>query len=226
MAIAHDAVSSATSGAVTSLTYSHTCTGSDRALFMTCHAADKTFTATYGGQSMTELYDGTPGTPFKHIAAYFLGDGTYPATGANDIVITLSGSNAIASGASSYTGVDVSGTPYDGGAVATGNSTTAAVTITSETGDLVVAGAAMNLDTTQTCLDTERVNVANGDEFLWTGVSDAAGAASVTLDWTVSSNPWTMYGINLNVASGGGATARSNPINGPMFGPMSGPIGI
>src|SRR5512143_873822 len=121
MAIAHDnstTSSFAGPGTSTSLTYSKTNTGSDLVLwvFVECarisggSVAGFTLTCTYNSVSMTEIRSGTTtgavlqtsSTSAGSCLFYLLG----PATGANNVVVTLSGTaDRILSGASSYTGV-------------------------------------------------------------------------------------------------------------------------
>lgn len=206
MAIAFDSASN--NSATLALTFSHTCSGSDRLLLVSCHGADQSFSVTYNGVAMTELYDGTPGSPFKFIAVYAL---VAPATGANDVVITRSGSTPVIAGAVSYTGVDQT-TPYDSIDVVTNTGTAVSNGVSSAANDLVVDFVAANRDAAQTvgASQTARVNAGNGDEFMWIGISEEAGAGTVTMSWTLdTSSAWTAAGLNLNVAAGGGGGGNS-----------------
>lgn len=106
MAIAFDAATSATTNSSTSLTYSHTCTGTDRFLVVTAtgnQGPTATVSATYNGVSMTAIGPSTDsvGTGVPTYFFYLVN----PASGANNIVVT-SNVNGIATSASSYTGVD------------------------------------------------------------------------------------------------------------------------
>jgi len=127
--IAFDA--SATGLAVaSSLTYSHTCTGSDRILLvnMWCGASRTISSITYNGVTMTELANLALGGGERN-AVYYL---VAPATGANNVVITLSGSATIVGLSNSYTGV-LQATPIDASRTETGldTGTTYAEAITS-----------------------------------------------------------------------------------------------
>lgn len=108
MAIAFDnaTISSNASG---SFSYSHTCTGSDLALFVfvTVNTGQTCSGVTYNSVSMTEQgsYIQDSAGP-RTYAFYLLG----PATGSNSISITVSGGNTVGS-AASYTGVSQSGFP-------------------------------------------------------------------------------------------------------------------
>lgn len=117
MALAYDATSRASSTWVTStasLGWIHTCTGSDRVLFV----AVETFNAsalvtvtgiTYNGVALTKVDSISANLESSHQDGelWYL-DG--PATGANTITVTLSGTAGFALGqATSYTGKTVSG---------------------------------------------------------------------------------------------------------------------
>lgn len=117
MAIAFDAKSEdyftgGTSG--TTITVSHTCTGSDRILLVGAWVGAGTDTitgATYNGVSMTEINAVTTGfTTVKYTKLFYL---IAPAIGANNIVVTKSGTNSayIWIRNASYTGVKQSAQP-------------------------------------------------------------------------------------------------------------------
>lgn len=109
MAIARDATSSTSSASASSLTWAHTCTGSDRILIVTVGMdADTTCTATYNGVSMTEIGNAQRSAGGVKTFLFYL---IAPATGSNNIVATLGTSTKVASGAVSYTGAKQSGQP-------------------------------------------------------------------------------------------------------------------
>jgi hypothetical protein len=116
MAIAFDA---ATDGGNvnpgTSLTFSHTCTGSNLILFVGFNGdniggADDVSSVTYNSVAMTlankQVGAGTGGDRNTYLY-YLIG----PATGAHNVVITCSSSHVIQGGAVSYTGVKQSSQP-------------------------------------------------------------------------------------------------------------------
>jgi hypothetical protein len=131
MAIAFDA---ATDGGkvnpATSLTFSHTCTGSLGLLVVgfsgdNFGGADDVSSVTYNSVAMTlaqKITSATGGDRITYIY-YLLG----PATGAHNVVITCSSSHLIQGGAVSYTGVKASGQPD---ATTTNFSSTVATTLT------------------------------------------------------------------------------------------------
>ena len=112
MAIAYDATSTSITGSATSLTFAHTCTGSNRALFLhiqTNTDSDPTdlTSVQYAGVSMTLIGKRSiSGTEYVYL--YYL---IAPASGANNIVINRTSSGLIGGNAASYTGVKQSGIP-------------------------------------------------------------------------------------------------------------------
>lgn len=111
MAIARDAHSNAIgdTSAVTSVTWTHTCSGSNRILFVAAYAeSGNTVTGiTYSGVSMTLAKSVNLGGLTVYI--YVL---VAPATGANGVVIHYSGTSGLKFGmAASYTGANQTGQP-------------------------------------------------------------------------------------------------------------------
>jgi hypothetical protein len=111
MAIALDLDSNANSGSTTvsSLIWSHTCSGANRILLVGIAYTGSSATissVTYNGVAMTALF-GTPiaATSALHVQIFYL---LAPATGANNIVVTPSITASIYGGAASFTGVDQS----------------------------------------------------------------------------------------------------------------------
>ena len=104
MAIAFDTVVSGTSTTATSNTYSHTCSGSDRILFVWINASggDLITGTTYNGVSMTLInkIKNWWATSWNYLYAL-----QAPATGANNVVISASVSTGIFATSTSYTWV-------------------------------------------------------------------------------------------------------------------------
>lgn len=129
MAIALDATSTAnTTG--TSSTWAHTCSGNNRILFVgvgTDFSGDVITGVTYNGVAMTEITrQATIGTNNYFAYLYYL---INPASGANNIVVSASGSYNLRTDAVSYTGALQSGQP-DAFNKATSNTTDQAVSVT------------------------------------------------------------------------------------------------
>jgi len=130
MAIAFDATSTLQSGAGTSLTWAHTCTGSDRLLAVNATVAtvgSYTVTGvTYNSVALADIGSATTTQPFT-VKLWALAG---PSTGSNNVVITSSTSKDLIGGSSSYTGCKQTGLPddVDGAAFATTNMVQATTT--------------------------------------------------------------------------------------------------
>jgi len=102
MAIAYDTSSSSQTGSATTLTYAHTCSGSDRVLTVIA-VANRTITGiTYNGVTMTLGVSLTFGSNSNNRIYYLIA----PASGTNNIVVTISSVGPIQSGGLSFTGAD------------------------------------------------------------------------------------------------------------------------
>lgn len=101
MAIAFDASTDGGTANATTLTWAHTCTGTNLILFVTATTNGATVTGiTYNGVAMTSA--GNVATGSNHSYLYYL---IAPATGANNVVVTLSGSANVSGASASYTSV-------------------------------------------------------------------------------------------------------------------------
>lgn len=114
MAIALDASASSSTTSASSLTYSHTCSGSERILFVAVFSGGPgpgsvpCTGVTYNSAAMTKIDSNAPQANWDLSLWYLIA----PSTGANNVVITLSGSTTTLYGDSvSYTGVQQSGVP-------------------------------------------------------------------------------------------------------------------
>ena len=127
MAIAFDsAVNAQIQNPGTSLTFSHTCSGSDRILYvMAFTRSDVTTGVTYGGVAMSQV--GT--TITEGTDRYSIWQLIAPATGANNVVITGGASTSLVIGCSqSYNGAKQSSQPDNN--TQQGPTTTATLTST------------------------------------------------------------------------------------------------
>lgn len=218
MAIAFDAATTGTAAGAGSLTFSHSvgAGGADRLLVVAVSIDNRTVTGvTYGGTAMTSVGSATNGAQVSHMWRLIA-----PATGANNVVVTLSGGGTdIVAVATSYTGVDQT-TPLGTAATATGTSTTASVAVTSATDELVVDSVSSNLGTlTVGAGQTQRGNTTAGDNF--GGASEEVGATSVTMSWTIgSSSAWASVGVSIKGivavthATSGAPAAQSAAVSG------------
>lgn len=122
MAIAFDAQSASAYSGTTSLTFAHTCTGSDRLLTVGVYGgADRITGVTYSGVSMTFINKllMTGAAAGQYIYLYYL---LAPASGANNIVVTASAATDMYGAGSSYTGVKQTGQPDASATQATASS--------------------------------------------------------------------------------------------------------
>lgn len=110
MAIALDTTSNgATTG--TSLTFSHTCSGSNKILFVGVgqeNSTDVISGVTYNSVSMTAIDTQINGGPNEVLSLYYL---INPSTGSNNVVISLGSSIDVRGVSISYTGALQSGVP-------------------------------------------------------------------------------------------------------------------
>lgn len=142
MAIAFDAASDSNVNPGTSLTFAHTCTGSNLCLVVAiCANTSDTITGvTYNSVAMTlvaKRQAGGTGT-LRWFYLYYL---NAPSTGANNIVISNSASSFIGAAAASYTGVSQTGQP-EAQADNDGTSTSVTGTVTVATANAwIVMGA-------------------------------------------------------------------------------------
>lgn len=136
MSIAFDATATGAQTTNASITWSHTCTGSNRILVVLYSYAtgSTTTTATYGGVAMTELLR----MRSDSIHVFLLMN---PASGTNTVSVNESGSGVAKKGiSSSYTGTKQTSQPDSQGTLASANPTTSlsATTTTVDDNDLVL----------------------------------------------------------------------------------------
>lgn len=130
MAIARDASTNVTKSlnGVGSLTFSHTCSGSNRYLvvFVGDVAGDTVTGVTYNAVAMTQLVkiSRNPNSGSLELYAYGLAN---PSTGANNVVVSRSGStNWISAASISYTGASQTTSPVDAVGSSNGSGSSAA----------------------------------------------------------------------------------------------------
>ena len=210
MAATFDAATDGSGTSVSSITVSHTATGTDRAAFAGGGAVDfgsgtPTASATYAGSAMTERWDAAFATFYAH-HGYTL---VAPATGAQNVVltwnVTAGGSFAVVTA----TSVDQT-TPFGTPATATGSSTTPSVNVSAATNDLVVdnlvyVGTGTATAGTNQTARTSNTNVG-GEIGHYT--STEAGATTTTMSYTIASSNWAIGGIAFKAAAAAGGTGR------------------
>lgn len=210
MAIAFEAYTTQTGDFVSSLTKALNAGTNDNrcviVLAITDRAGATTInSATYGGVAMTAhtAFNSTP-TSFDGRLFYLAG----AASGSNNVVVTYSDANTKPKFfAVAYSGVDGT-TPLDQLANYAASTSTPSATVTSATGDLVVFMACQygRTSVAPSAPATENVD----EQIATTGVYafqwEEAGAASVTIDGTVSGGAAEVWGTAFNINAAAGAT--------------------
>ncbi len=216
MAVTFDAVgpnSSGTSVTInTSLTWSHSCSGSNGLLVVGVSVGagqnGTSTTATYNGVSMTSA-----GRVFSnnqqdgYVEMFYL---VAPSTGSNTVAITCSQSLTMIGGSVSFNGVDQS-TPVSNITSAFGSASPVSLSVTSAAGNMVVDAVCTGTgvtssDQTQRWLRNDNGTTAAGNA----AQSTADGAASVNMGYTITSDWWGMMGMSVNASSGGGGGGNTS----------------
>lgn len=213
MAIAYDS-SSGDGKNISTLTYSHTCSGSDRVLVMGVTFATGlsiSGTPTYNGVAMTQIGSviAASGSVFSNTYFFYL---VAPDTGVHDISITASSSNYIYSSAISYTGVDQTNPIDESGSFTQSSSTsiTKSITTTSDNcwlSSFTVSGTANSISAGANV--TQRQSIGPG--WCASGDTNAAQtpAGSYSQTWTGASDSRALFVAALK-PSGGGITTNSS----------------
>lgn len=202
MAVALDTTSAVT-GTTTSLTVSHTTSGSDRVMYVgVLIDSGSAFepSVTYNGVSLTKIVEVETS---RYIGLFRL---IAPDTGAHDVVVSsLPGGGAQAVVARTFTGVDQT-TPED--TPVTSNGTGASVTndVASAIDDLVADLFQCNNTSNALTVGAGQTEQANAENTGHTyGASTEPGAGTVTMSWSWSNSvTFAHVAWNINAAAGGG----------------------
>ena len=203
MAILHDANSYGNDPSNTSLSVSHTCTGTQRILWAVVFTTgnDNITGVTYGGVSMTQAVKRTTASS-QTIYLYYL---IAPATGANNIVANCSGASNLTIQGMSFTGAQQSGVP-DATGSADSSGTTASVTLTTIADNcFAVLGTRFNTGTRTVGagMTAGGINTYPADGLYTTSAKTPAGSLTMTNDCSASTI-WGAVGASF-------APAVSNP---------------
>lgn len=197
------AASGPETGAATTLTWSHTCTGSNLVLlvFVYFQAGNAASSVTYNGVAMTSLVNVFDGGATGYLQCYYL---LNPAIGAHNVVATWSDSvvrhgfsvsaiNALQSAPTVVTNSN-----------AFSNPTT--VTITGAGTDLFIDGVGVNALVAFTPGSGQTGVAGSGSSAYTIGGSYKTGAASVAMTEAMGgSNPWAAIGVRVQQAPAGPA---------------------
>lgn len=191
MALTFDtAVSDAVNGS-TSNTWSHSCTGSNRVLFVFVgqRGTDTVSGVTYAGDAMTSLGAVSNADSLVGVSLWRL---IAPDTGANDVIVSWPGAKNAVCVSMSFAGAhqtDPDGTPVTGSDTSGGGFTNPSLVVTSAVGEIVADMAVLqdddNTSTLTVVTNTQRTNDSDlGANAVRCATSTAPGAASVTMSWT------------------------------------------
>lgn len=197
MAVVFDSSSTASGVAVTTLSWSHTSSGTNRALVASAQGALGTINSyKYDASDLTFI--GSATTAGGHQTHQFKLAGQ--TTGPKTVEIVLSAASDVVGSVVSATNVDQSS--IVGSQVSnSGSDATITVNVPSATTELVVDAALLddfdnNGAMTVGAGQTSRVNAINGNSV--SGVSTEPGAATVTMSWdvTVLPEPWVTIAVS------------------------------
>lgn len=208
MAIAFDAYGEGSAVPASSITYSHTTTGTNRGLvaFVGDMGGARCTGVTYNSVAMTQA-DLVNFATSRNIYCFKL---AAPASGANNVVASFSASDFYSCQTQSYTDVDQTDFEDTSGIQTGTGNITISVTTTADNCWLASAGSntdvgPMSAGTGTTSRGTE-VSVASGDS---AGAKTPAGSHS--MQWTAASG--TSGGVMIAIkpaGGGGGATSRTS----------------
>lgn len=206
MAIVFDAATNPSLVSAASITYAHTCTGTDRILFVGVFARNQTVSSvTYAGVTMTEVGArvGPQGGANDYISMFVLPN---PASGSNNVIVTIAGSAVLISGAVSYTGAAQTGQPdayTDNDNTTESTTTTTVTTVADNCWVMGMVRAGTSGTTTAGTGTTQRANTAGYFQMYdKNGPVTPAGSASII---TTQVNQQTMAkAASFSPATGGG----------------------
>lgn len=213
MALAVDAFASGNAVSTNTVTFSHTCTGSDLLLRVGVSiwqfSGEAVSSITYNGDALSVVPSGTADSGAAHSELWFL---INPDTGTHDVVVTLTG-NAFGILAGSVSFTDAHQTTPNGTAVtATGSGSAPSVVAGSASGELVQDVVTIeNVGVLSVGAgQTARWNGTTGGGWADGGSSTEPGDASVTMSWSsTGSSVWAIVACPVKptaVVSGGGSS--------------------
>ncbi len=190
MAIAFDSSSNGTIATGTSITFSHTCSGIDRILFVLSFddtgGSSAVTGITYAGSAMTKI-TGIQVSADMWITMWYL---INPNTGANNVVISAGSSVLLCGTSQSYTGAKQSGVPdASGSSAASGISATQSVTTVANNCWTI---AILKTGIIKTITPNSGTTNRTIQDALWgadsNGVITPPGSTSLGGSWTTSTN--------------------------------------
>jgi hypothetical protein len=186
-----------------SLSWSHTTSGTNRVLVVgVSWAGSQTVSSvTYAGTTMTSIGSVSNGSNARAQLFYLL-ESALPTSGtSNTVQVTMSAAaTEIVGGAVTFRGANQT-TPVGSFASATGSSSTPSVTVTSNTGETVIDTVEVRSSTAMTAgaSQTQRWQM-QPSSFRGAG-STEAGASTVTMSWTSGSAAWAIGAVGVKPAA-------------------------
>lgn len=205
MAIAFDSSAKGTITTGTSLTFAHTCTGSNLILIAYFYGSGSgdTCSATYNGTSMTQFKTIVDSSNNKQFGFYLIN----PATGANNVVATFGNSGQHGGVSGSYTGVKQSGQPDSSGSAdnsGVGTTVTVSTTVVASNCWVVSGGFANGLSgITCTSNKTDRQYQSMSSTFVGLRLSDTnstVATGSQSIIFTINQSGQVISGISASIA--------------------------
>jgi hypothetical protein len=192
--------SGASGSSVSSLSWTHAVSGSNRFLVvgvaLGSYGATITMSATYNGASMTSAgFVNSDGTDVSGVQLFYL---LAPPVGSHTVQVTLSGGTAdLEAGSISFTGVNQT-TPVTNIESNYGSGTSASVAVPSATGDMVVDAIANGSAIASSGQTLRWLKNQNGNTTGGNGAqSTAAGASSVTMSYLMVDDWWGMIAMDI-----------------------------
>jgi hypothetical protein len=211
MGILLDAVTVGEGASVNSISFSHTCTGSDLAAIAAISYRKNVDTfiddVLYNSVSFTAVPGGsTNDGGIYYTALLYL---VAPTTGTNTFDVVFGGSAVFDAGVAilTLTGVDQSA-PLGTAAIANGDSTTPSVTVSAATGDLIIDSLCIEHAGTLSvgAGQTSRVNNVAAAGFIKNAVSTEPGATSVTMSWSDTvGGQWALAAVPIKPKAAAGS---------------------
>lgn len=208
MAVAHDGEANVTTafgaGTTTATFVGKTTAGSDRAGILAFAITQSSFitAVTWNGVAMSQLATVDNPTDGRTSRIYWIAN---PPTAASDVVVTASSGVSLVGTVSSYSGAHQT-TQDATAATASGTASPATVDASSATGEMVVDSLYFLGAGTAPAVGAGQTENGNLDQGTWFNASSReAGAATVTMSWTLtSSTRWSIAGVSIRAAAAGG----------------------
>lgn len=207
MAIAYDTSSSGqTANTTNTITWNHTCTGSNLVLVVAVGAdsAAEPTGVTYNTVALTKAQGATTG--LEHSIWYLAS----PATGTNSVVVTFAANHHMAAGAVSISGCNTA-SPVDTSNITNGTSATPSIGLTTNNANsFIVCGVTIN---DNPAITADAPATKRFDELLVIDNFHVAGSTRTTTTAGLYTPSWTLdgaghiygiCGIAINEATGGG----------------------